>query len=411
LTTRNQLIIDNFIAKPIAFFLNFLVRFVGKILIIDHSLNRPFKRIVVCKFKGLGSIIQATPMLQALKQTYPDATITFLTTRSNTELLEQVDIIDRIIVVDDSTNWRLFKSLFTSIIKLLWHRPEVYIDLEIYSNFSSLVTISSLAKNRIGFYLRSSSFKMGIYTHMMYYNTNVPISEVYMQIVRLMNPNVKSPSLFNFQKNFNIINPIEISNYIVINPNASDLRKERMWDGQKFRDLGSWLCSTFPNKTIIYVGSPSEQEYVNDLLKGLSFGNLKNLAGKTSIKELIQIIHGAELVITNDTGPMHISFACATPTFALFGPCSPIQFGRQLNAKIIYNRVYCSPCVHEFLTPPCNGNNICMQLISLERVINEVEMFYRNNQQFSGEDGNYSSIDYFSKGDVLGLVNRKLIEE
>jgi hypothetical protein len=67
--------------------------------------------------------------------------------------------------------------------------------------------------------------------------------------------------------------------------------------------------------------------------------------------------------------------------------------------------------VHEFITPPCNGNNICMQLISLEKVIHEVERFYRNNQTFSDEDNISKSIDYTNKDDVLGLVNRSTITE
>ncbi len=67
-------------------------------------------------------------------------------------------------------------------------RPDVYIDLEIYSNFSTLVTLFSCSKNRISFYLRSSSFRMGIYTHMMFFNSEVQISEVYLQIARLFGP-------------------------------------------------------------------------------------------------------------------------------------------------------------------------------------------------------------------------------
>lgn len=406
MNTKQQLFIDQLIAKPIAFCLNFLVRLLGKILSIDHSLDIPFKRIVVCKFKGLGSIIQSTPMLQSLKQAYPDASITFLSTRANAPFLNKIDVIDKVIVVDDSSIWKLINSFLKAIFQLLRNRPEIYIDLEIYSNFSSLVAVSVLAKNRIGFYLSSSSFKMGIYTHMMYYNTNVPISQVYMQIARLINKKSPNQALFPIYKNIHNHPKFSFSNYIIINPNASDLRIERRWDNFKFKDLAIWLCTNFSNKTIVFIGSPSEQSYVNDVLKEVSFNNLINLSGKTSVEDLIQLIHNAELVITNDTGPMHIAFACNTPTIALFGPSSPVQYGQNCNAKIIYKQTYCSPCVHEFITPPCKGNNSCMQLISVEEVINEVRIFYNNKLHFLDNEVAIEKINYFKKNEVLGMVHR-----
>ncbi len=382
----------------------------GKILSIDHRLDVPFQRIVICKFKGLGSIIQATPMIQALRETYPGAEITFLSTKSNATFLSKIDVIDKVITVDDSSSWRLIASLSKAIFKMLRNRPEVYIDLEIYSNFSTLVTIATLAKNRIGFYLRSSSFRMGIYTHMMYYNTNVPISEVYLQIARLMNPSANSSGLFPiFKSTADLALPKEIQNdnYIVINPNASDLRIERRWAGQKFKQLTEQILADYPEKKVVFIGAPSEASYVKEVLMDYSHPNLVNLAGKTTVDELIQLIYKAELVITNDTGPMHIAFACNTPTIALFGPCSPDQYGWNANTKIIYKQVYCSPCVHEFITPPCKGNNSCMQLITLQEVMEEVNEFYQNSAKFSDTKNNSKkNINYNHENIVLGMVNR-----
>ena len=60
---RKQIVADKIIAKPVAFLLNFLVRIVGQLLSIEHRLDKDFKTIVICKFKGMGSIIQSSPML------------------------------------------------------------------------------------------------------------------------------------------------------------------------------------------------------------------------------------------------------------------------------------------------------------------------------------------------------------
>lgn len=406
MNTKSQLIIDQLVAKPIGFCLNFLVRIVGKILRINHQLDVEFSKIVVCKFKGLGSIIQATPMLQSLREIYPNAEITFLSTKANLAFLTRIKVIDNIVTVDDSSILKLIGSLSRTIFVLIKKRPEVYIDLEIYSNFSTLVTLSSLSKNRIGFYLRSSSFKMGIYTHMMYYNTNLPISEVYMQIARLFSNKASSKGLYPIYKTIVKTGQYNLENYIVINPNASDLRIERRWDGAKFRLLTNWLCTNYPNKKIVFIGSKSEFPYVSAVLDKLEYPNLLNAAGKTNVDELIQLIHGAELMISNDTGPMHIAFSCNTPTVALFGPCSPEQYAWNTNTKIIYKKVYCSPCVHEFITPPCKGNNTCMKLISLQDITKEIEYFYQNAAFSKNETYSEAEVRYQSENIVLGKVNR-----
>lgn len=410
MNTKTQIWIDQFIAKPIAFCLNFLVRLTGKIFSIDHRLDIPFQRIVICKFKGLGSIIQATPMLQALRESYPDADITFLSTKSQASFLSKVDVVNKVIAVDDSTSWKLITSLSKAVLQMLRNRPEVYIDLEIYSNFSTLVAISTLAKNRIGFYLRSSSFRTGIYTHMMYYNTNVPISEVYLHVARLMNPKANSYGLYPIFKSIDHLDlPKEIQDdeYIVVNPNASELRIERRWAGDKFKQLTEKILGKYPQKKVVFIGAPSESNYVAEILRNYSHKNLVNLAGKTSFDELIQLIFRAELVITNDTGPMHMAFACNTPTIALFGPCSPDKYGWNANAKIIYKQVYCSPCVHEFVTPPCNGDNTCMQLITVDEVFNEVIDFYKNDSMLKNSSANsLNKIIYTSNfNKVLGVLN------
>ena len=97
-----------------------------------------------------------------------------------------------------------------------------------------------------------------------------------------------------------------------------------------------------------------------------------NTAGQLSIEELIALINKTELMITNDTGPMHLSFAANRPTIALFGPASPIQFGNHTAVDAIYKKVPCSPCVHNFIQPPCNGNNICMKQIEVAEVFGVV---------------------------------------
>jgi ADP-heptose:LPS heptosyltransferase len=243
----------------------------------------------------------------------------------------------------------------------------VYIDLEIYSNFSSIITTLSIAKERFGYYLRENRYRLGMYTHMMYFNTKAPISQTYLQFARLLSIDSVDDKLYEIEKNNSI--QVEFDNYIVINPNASDLRYERRWPAENFIALSKKIAETRPELKQIYIGGPSESEYVKAITEQLTDKpQIIDLSGKTSIDELIEILRKTQLLITNDTGPMHLASCLNSSVIALFGPCSPSQYGFGENVHVVYKNVYCSPCVHEFAHPPCKGNNQCMQLISVDEV-------------------------------------------
>ncbi len=404
MNTKKQIFIDKVVFSPLARLLNIFVRIAGKVLFINHSLQKEFKTIAVCKFKGMGSIIQSTPMLEALRRRFPYAEIIYVSTKANKEFLEQINLIDTIVAVNDKSFFSTLIGSFKAIFILIRKKPEVYIDLEIYSNFSTIFTTLTLSKNRIGFYLRSSSFRMGIYTHMMFFNPKIPVAEVYLQIARLFGNFENSPEIYRLNS-INLENSFfQNENYIVINPNASDLRLERRWEKSHFVDLIIRISLKYPELKIVLIGSKTEYEYTQSIKT--QFQNKEqvvNLAGKTSIQELISLISNAKCVITNDTGPMHIAFSCKTPSVCLFGPCHPQQYGFAEKSYIIYKNVYCSPCVHDFEIPPCKGNNVCMKLIETDEVYSAFEAVYNN--VFSEARINTPAV-YYSNEEIFGLVKR-----
>lgn len=405
MNTKSQLFLDKFVAKPIAYILNFFVRFLGKILFIDHNLNKEFKTIAICKFKGMGSIVQATPLINSLRKKYPNAQLIFVSTIANKKILETIKPIDKIILLNDSGFLRFVLSCTKSLFTLIKIRPQVYIDLEIYSDFSTIFTLFTLSKNRIGFYLRSSSFRMGIYTQMMFFNSKLPIANVYLQIAKLLNCNTNNSELYNFNEINNLPTFIS-SKYIVVNPNASDLRLERRWDANNFATIINQLLNDYYEYEILLIGSKNEFEYTKKLHQKINNKRVINTAGTTNLEELISIIKNATLMISNDTGPMHLAFATNTPIVCLFGPCSPEQYGKSINSYIIYKQVYCSPCVHDFEVAPCNGNNVCMKLISTDEVYSLVSKLL-NNEESIMEKATNQVIYSIPNQSTLGIVNRR----
>lgn len=395
---KTKLALDRFLGVVVGIPLNYLVRLMGKIMRFDHSLDREMKKIVVCKFKGMGSIIQATPLLKTLRNRYPTAEIIFVTSIENEKIVSKITCINDAYILNDRSFFKLIGSSFSLVRRLIKFRADVYIDLEIYSNFSSIITTLSVAKERFGYYLRENRYRLGMYTHMMYFNTKAPISQTYLQFARLLSIDSIDEKLYEIEKNNSI--QVEFENYIVINPNASDLRYERRWPASNFVELSMRIAKTHPNLQQIYIGGPSESDYVKGItnqLKGLS--QIIDLSGKTTIDELIEILRKTQLLITNDTGPMHLASCLNSSVIALFGPCSPSQYGFGENVHVIYKNVYCSPCVHEFTQPPCKGNNQCMQLISVDEVydlfLNYPSSILSEQISFLGENKS-----------TLGMVNR-----
>jgi heptosyltransferase-2 len=125
-----------------------------------------------------------------------------------------------------------------------------------------------------------------------------------------------------------------------------------------FRELSERLDSQ-----VVLLGAPG------DLKEGKDIAG-KNLIGKTTLDEAIDLIAGAALVVSNDSGLMHVAAATGTPQVALFGSTSP-EHTPPLSAaaRVVWLKVECSPC-YARVCPL--GHFKCMNGLSVERVLAEM---------------------------------------
>ena len=396
--TSTKVIIDSYAGGFAVFVLKNLFRIFS---LRKSPNNGPPKTIVVCKFLGMGSIVQSTPLLQTLKKQFPDCRIIYLSSTANKNFIGQISLIDESIIINDQSLFSTIISTLSCIRLLLSKRIDLFIDLEVYSNFSKIFTIVSNARLKFGL-TNDGTKAQNIYTSTFQLHTDRPVSESYLEMCKAFNSQKIIHELYSFAvdtiKLKFLLKNLEISgDYIVVNPNASDLRIERRWPQENFSELINkivyqfrierrWpqenfselinkIVYAYPENKIVLIGSSAESNYVNNILAGINPSLQKsiiNTAGRLSIDELIALISGTKLMITNDTGPMHLSFAMKCRTLALFGPASPLQFGNHKNATSVYKKVSCSPCVHDHIKPPCGGDNICMKGIGVEEVFEEV---------------------------------------
>ncbi|OIP91026.1 MAG: hypothetical protein AUK24_03560 [Syntrophaceae bacterium CG2_30_49_12] len=374
--------------------------------------------IVVCKLMGLGSIVQITPLLTSLRKRFPSAHLIFLTRSANAELCRRFDVIDETLILDDRSLVQLAVSL-PGLLQRFWLvGVDIFVNLEVYSNVSTLLTILSCARNRIGYYLKPHDMRArGIYTHMVYFNQNAPIAQVYLQAARcigitelhqgLIAPRIDPADRISLAEKLAATGcRFEKSNYIIVNPNASDLRIERRWPIEYYIALIKRLYELHKDMLIYLIGGPGEEPVgaaVTGLLS-LPAGSVSDLSGRLSLPELTLMLDEARIFITNDSGPMHLAFALGTPTVALFGPVSPEHYGGagETSRVLLYRRIYCSPCVHHFLESPCRGDNQCMKMIGVDDVLNAVETLLSG----IGRPEVDSRLHYSSQETVFGIQRR-----
>jgi len=402
----------------------------GGLLRRDHSITSGnVKVVVVAKLIGMGSILQSTPLLKALKRRYPNAKLIFVTMRSNQELLLRLSCVDEILALDDHNPVVMAWTTLRAVVTIIRQRADLYFDLEVYSGFASLLALWATTRNRLGFYRHSTAFKKGIYTHLVYFNTRMPVRRLYLQLGRVAGipageSEVTGPILVHDRERSAVPKLLaEVPGwrpekpYIVVNPNASDLLLERRWPVESVIEAICQLLAS--GKQIALMGAPNEAGFVQSLFEMLAPEEqlrVVNTAGRLSLGELLALLEGAACVLTNDTGPMHMAIALERPTVCLFGPANPEHYGQDLPYVVnFYEQVFCSPCLYEADEPPCNGNNICMQRIEPRMVVRAVQElmstgFRGRALQTHGPLDLLPIIADASDGKPLGVVERASLE-
>lgn len=157
-----------------------------------------------------------------------------------------------------------------------------------------------------------------------------------------------------------------------INPGAT-YGSAKCWLPERFREITQKLLED-PNLFVIYFGDIATAMLVKEICQGLS-PRVINLAGLTSLRELASLIHLCDVLLTNDSGPMHIAAALETPIIALFGSTSEVVTGPYRNAKVIHKHVECSPCYQR----TCPIDFRCMKKIEADEVLQEILQALQNH--------------------------------
>ena len=343
--------------------------------------------VLVVKLSAIGDVIQTLPMVEALKNRYPRACIDWLVEEEASDLLFGHPALNRVIV-SRRKSWLKqlfrkgeFRKTLQEIGRFLRELRSRQYDLVIDNHGilkSGLLVMLSRGKRKIGF-----SRSAGIAEEGNYLFTNErykPLSierhalERYLDLVSQMGVPVEKAALgYPVSRDFSLKaeNLLRQKGFfsrplVVIHPMAKWETKQ--WPPENFSRLISAL--TKRKASVVVTGSPQDVEPVKEILRRVEDPTaVLNLAGKTSLKELAGIFALSDLVLTPDTGPMHLAAAAQAPLIALFGPTAPWRTGPCGDHSLVIRKdLACSPCFKK----KCSTRE-CMNSIGVEEVLAAAE--------------------------------------
>jgi ADP-heptose:LPS heptosyltransferase len=352
------------------------------------------RAVLAIKFWGVGSLQLLTPAAAALRRRRPGAELVLLTLAANRECAGRLGVFDRVLSLDVAgAGWlELFRRIAALVLELRRERFDEVYDFEFFTRFSAVVSVLTGARRLAGF-ASTRVWRGGFHDERVPFNRYWHVARNFRVLAggedgRNVTAADLSPVRFDERDERDLeallarracdpSRPLA-----VLNPNAGTLSLERRWPPARFGALARRLARE-DGLTVVLIGAAGEREHTEGAARAAGIASapgapasgaeLLNLAGELSIGMLAALLARAAVVVTNDSGPMHLAAALGAPTVGLFGPETPVMYAPLgLEARALYRPPPCSPCinVHDNKVSSCIfGEPQCLVNIEVDEVL------------------------------------------
>jgi len=292
------------------------------------------RNILIIKPSSLGDIVLALPALSAMRRNFPKARISWLIRPEFAPLIEGNPNLTEIIPFDRVLYGKAWYSpaamaqLWAFIRRLRQERFDTVVDLQGLFRTAGLGWLSG-AVRRFGM-ANAREFGAIFYTDKVRQDEEcIHLVDYYLKIIREMGatdvkvefvlPRVKEAA--GAIKGILAQHNVPLDGYAVFVPGSA--HRGKCWPRERFAKLAEEIVKRF-GLAIVACGTAGERDIVKEL-KNIARTPITDLAGKTSLKELVELLRGARLVVSNDTGPGHIAAALGVPLVMMFGWSNPTR--------------------------------------------------------------------------------------
>jgi 3-deoxy-D-manno-octulosonic-acid transferase/heptosyltransferase-1 len=342
--------------------------------------------ILIVKLSAIGDVIHTLPSLAALRKRYPDAHITWVVEEMASDLIMDHPHLNRVIIsrrkswIGDLRHGRARSTLEEIKMFLSELRAQHYdLVIDFHGLFkSAVIVLLSGGGRKLGY----DSLQEGsglFYSEKIREDMGKHAVDRYLDFVRHLGVQVETPefTLAIGPENENRVRELLAAGgigpgdpFVAVSPRA--LWETKLWSDQKFAQLSERMIQELNLPVVFTGGKASDTEGIQSFMTQPCV----DLAGRTTLRDLACVFRKASLLVTTDSGPMHLAAAMETPVVALFGPTDPARTGPYgKRHTVIRMELPCSPCF--FRT--CDTKR-CMREMTVEDVYQGVRKKLQEEQ-------------------------------
>lgn len=348
-------------------------------------------RILIIRIGAFGDILMGTALLAALRRAYPKAHLTWIAEHSEMQAIDANPYIDEIIRWDGSYWRRMVRGLHYVpwLIRMLRLRKTLHENrYDVFVSFQPeewpLLARGAGAALKVGvfdtfrrFYrAQKTSGYTRLYTHAYAY-PNLPDHRIDQYLLTLealgLPPDPAQPLSMGYteadkEAALRLLADSGFSGgapLVLLAPLTTWPTK--CWPLERYAALGNVLAQR--GCRIVVIGSGKERDTVESLAAQMEPRPL-TAAGTLSFRQMAALVDQSALVVSGDTGPMHVASALGVPQVALFGPTAPKWYGpRSPHAISLLHPVPCGPCDQKFCPNDGEAHEQCMKLLTVAEVL------------------------------------------
>jgi heptosyltransferase-2 len=397
--------------------------------------NKSCKNLLVRGVNWIGDAVMTLPALRALRKSFPEAKVSLLVKPWVSAIFERDPNVDEIILYNNE-----HKGIFGKIkLSRILNKKGFSCAILFQNAFdAAFITFLSGIKERAGYNRDGRGFLLTEAVKVPQKETNIHHIYYYLNLLEQLGLDTKysDPYLYlSLEERLSARNYLkEMKRPILgINPGA-EYGAAKRWFPERFAEIAGWFIKD-TNGSVVIFGSKKEEDIAqrieyfinqqqskeqstvngqqssvimtNDQCPMTNDKSLLNLAGKTSLRELISLISECDVFVTNDSGPLHISYAVGTPMVSIFGSTDPELTGPPPgtigNSNVVVTLKFsCSPCFER----TCRNNDLrCMYAITSDDVYLGIKKVLPNKPAvFFDRDGTLcSDNDYLSRYEDLKI--------
>ncbi len=344
------------------------------------------QRMLIIRVDLIGDLVMSLTAVRVLKRTYPGAEIDLLAVPSSAKVVANDPAVAQVIAYDPNiwrrpkalATWQNWRDLFTLRRRFRTRHYDLAINL--FGQWASVLTVLSGAQRRLGFShenypgfltdtVTGQHWAEGDHKHEVDYCLELAQAAGATVTVDDRVPHLTvDPQARQQVEQLLQQEGISADTTLIACHVSSNNGQSKRWPVPYWATLIDRLIRE-DSVQVVLTGAPDDMPLVTEVLRR-THEHPHNLAGKTSLTQLAALYQHADLLITGDSGPMHIAAAVGTPLIAIHGPTDPALSGPvSPSATILRSDIWCSPCYNAKGPADCRFHTTqCMKNISPAQV-------------------------------------------